>query len=209
MKKSIHLVLQEEDFEKIKLYSEKNTVNRVYAIIALSQSGELKLEDYSNSEKDGVRNSKVDDQEFTRIVANSFSAREAIRAQGLVDYGASYKVFRRRVKRLGLDTSHFDRNPKENQQCVSGFQRPIEDYLSGKFPISSFSLKKKLFKAGMKDNKCENCGNTHHNGEPIPTHLDHIDGNSLNNSLDNLRILCPNCHARTDTYCGKNKKKAV
>lgn len=44
-------------------------------------------------------------------------------------------------------------------------------------------------------------------GEPIPLQLDHIDGNHTNNKLENLQILCPNCHAKTPTYCGKNIKQ--
>lgn len=47
------------------------------------------------------------------------------------------------------------------------------------------------------------------NGKEAPLELDHINGVRLDNSLKNLRILCPNCHAQTDTYCGKNKQGAV
>jgi heterodisulfide reductase subunit B len=61
---------------------------------------------------------------------------------------------------------------------------------------------------GLKEHKCECCGIIEWNGKPAPIELDHINGNRRDNSLDNLRVLCPNCHAQTDTYRGKNKKCA-
>ena len=56
--------------------------------------------------------------------------------------------------------------------------------------------------------KCEHCLNTQWNGKPIPFDVHHIDGDYLNNNLNNLKILCKNCHAQTDTYGGKNKGNA-
>jgi hypothetical protein len=58
-----------------------------------------------------------------------------------------------------------------------------------------------LFERG---HHCEICGNTEWMNKPVPIHLDHIDGNPTNNAKENLRLVCPNCHAQTKTYCGKN-----
>lgn len=55
-----------------------------------------------------------------------------------------------------------------------------------------------------KGHQCEICHNTLWMNKPIPLTLDHIDGNTDNHLRDNLRVICPNCHAQTDTYCGKN-----
>jgi 5-methylcytosine-specific restriction endonuclease McrA len=57
--------------------------------------------------------------------------------------------------------------------------------------------------------RCWKCGNTEWMKAPIPLQLDHIDGNSDNNSRENLQLLCPNCHAQTETFGGKNKGNAV
>jgi Zn finger protein HypA/HybF involved in hydrogenase expression len=55
--------------------------------------------------------------------------------------------------------------------------------------------------------KCESCGLSEWIGQKIPLELDHIDGNSDNNNESNLRLICPNCHALTETYKGANAGK--
>ena len=55
------------------------------------------------------------------------------------------------------------------------------------------------------ENKCDICGINNWNNIPIILHLDHIDGDCHNHKLENLRLLCPNCHSQTETWCGKNK----
>ena len=84
----------------------------------------------------------------------------------------------------------------------------LQDILNGKHPtFQTAKLKGKLLKAGMKINACEDCGiKDSYNGKPLVMHLDHIDGDSCNHSLSNLRMLCPNCHSQTATYSGRNKK---
>jgi hypothetical protein len=84
---------------------------------------------------------------------------------------------------------------------------PLSEILEGKHPqYQSNKLKNRLVNEGVKEDKCEVCGITEWQGKPITMQLDHIDGNSHNHLYDNLRLVCPNCHAQTDTWCGKNKK---
>jgi hypothetical protein len=69
-------------------------------------------------------------------------------------------------------------------------------------------IKERLINEGYKKHKCEDCGRTKWNGKSIPLELEHVDGNGKNNLIKNLKLLCPNCHAQTSTYRGKNKKKS-
>lgn len=73
--------------------------------------------------------------------------------------------------------------------------------------MNSHMLKLSLIRKGIKQRKCECCNLKDWNDKPIPIELHHIDGNSKNNELDNLMILCPNCHAQTDNY--KSRKRSV
>jgi 5-methylcytosine-specific restriction endonuclease McrA len=63
-----------------------------------------------------------------------------------------------------------------------------------------------MLKEGLIENVCSICGITEWNNNPINMELDHIDGNRSNHKLENLRMLCPNCHSQTETYRSKNIK---
>ena len=65
---------------------------------------------------------------------------------------------------------------------------------------------KKLINENIKKYRCEICGNTEWQNRPIPLAIHHKDGNHFNNNLDNIQLLCPNCHALTESYCGKKNK---
>ena len=108
------------------------------------------------------------------------------------------------IKRLNLDTSHFSGRWKTD---IQDSRYPLETRLvKGKFRGSS-SLKKRLIKAKILDAKCSCCELTQWMGQPAPLELDHINGDPFDNTVGNLRILCPNCHAQTPTANGKNIKK--
>ena len=82
---------------------------------------------------------------------------------------------------------------------------PTEDILKGLHPqYNSNRLRKHLLEEGLKEHKCESCEHTEWLGVPIPLELEHIDGNPTNHMWDNIELLCPNCHALTETYRGRN-----
>lgn len=86
---------------------------------------------------------------------------------------------------------------------------PLEDVLVENSTYTTSSrLKARLLKAGRLKEECSSCGNgPEWNGKPLSLQLDHINGINNDNRIENLRILCPNCHSQTDTYSGKNAKK--
>jgi hypothetical protein len=72
---------------------------------------------------------------------------------------------------------------------------------------NTHETKLRLIKLGLLQNNCSICSIVNWNGKFLSLHIDHIDGNPRNNAITNLRLLCPNCHSQTDTYCGKNVNK--
>lgn len=83
----------------------------------------------------------------------------------------------------------------------------LQEYLDTSIDIQTSKIHKKLLDEHIKEYKCENCGNTTWLGNPIPLEVHHKDGNRHNNTIENFVLLCPNCHALTDSYRGKNCRK--
>jgi hypothetical protein len=146
------------------------------------------------------------DDEFIAAVKNSKSICNTLSLLGMCFTGGAYKTFHDRANKLNLDTSHFT-GQSHHKGKFYGPKRPITDYFEGKSEITSHALRLRLIKEGIKQAKCEQCLNTEWNGVPISLELDHINGIHADNRLDNLRILCPNCHAQTPTHRCRNWKK--
>jgi hypothetical protein len=150
----------------------------------------------------------VSDEEFIEIVKKSFSIKEVISSCGLIPAGSNYTTVNRRIKKLNLDTSHFLGCSWNKGRTFPHLRTPMEDYLNNTKRIGSHSLKLKLFSHGLKEKCCENCGLHTWQDKQIPLELHHVDGNPENNNLENILILCPNCHALTPNYRGKNISKS-
>ena len=82
---------------------------------------------------------------------------------------------------------------------------PLDEILAGDHPYyQTLKLKKRLIREGIFENKCSCCGLAEWQGKEIALQLDHISGDNSDHRKQNLRLLCPNCHSQTDTWCGRN-----
>ena len=83
---------------------------------------------------------------------------------------------------------------------------PIATYLVAGRRTSRRHVKVRLLAEGLKENRCERCGIDSWLGEPLSMALHHINGDGMDNRLENLAFLCPNCHAQTPNFSGRNRR---
>ena len=148
---------------------------------------------------------KYTDGEFCQAVMSSASIRSVLQKLGLSEAGGNYSAAKQRIELLGLDSSHF-----HGQGWRKGSSKPIKaaeeitNFLVNGRNCRSSHLRIRLIREKLKQAKCEMCSSTNWLEQPIPLELDHINGDTADNRLENIRLLCPNCHALTPTYRGKN-----
>lgn len=158
-------------------------------------------------------------QEYTKeylseLCKQSYSYSEVARKSGRVPAGSNIGLIKRKIKEYDIDISHFTggrwqksphhaNTPKGHHELYTQEEVLIKDS-----PMRQKGLRDFIKRHNLIEYKCQNCGcdGNWQNGV-ITLELDHINGDNTDNRLENLRYLCPNCHALTDTYRGKNKKK--
>lgn len=142
----------------------------------------------------------IDEQKFIEVCNTASSMAQASQILGL-----HFNTFKKYAIKFGCYKPNQGGKGVKGEPCPSAYN--LQDILNGKHPeYQSFKLKNRLIKEGIKENKCECCGISEWNGKPLNLELHHIDGNSCNHLLDNLQLLCPNCHSQTDNFRSKNIK---
>jgi len=147
--------------------------------------------------------------QLIKIIQESYSYRQAIKKLGLVPAGGNYNQIKKYIDVFNIDTSHFKgRAWNKGIKRAGLFKYTLEEILVKNSSYQSYKLKNRLFYSKLKIPECEKCGwaKASEDGR-IPLELDHMNGDNRDNRLENLRILCPNCHSLEPTHRGKNIKK--
>jgi hypothetical protein len=149
-----------------------------------------------------------DDKLIVKYISESATIAEVLRKLNLDPRGRNYEIVNGIIKKYKLDSSHFlGKSHRKNtkQKSVSWEEILVEN--SG--VILNAKRKKRLIKEGYLHHKCynENCGINSWLGKDLSLQLDHINGDHFDHRIENLRLLCPNCHSQTETFAGRNIKK--
>ena len=141
------------------------------------------------------------------VIRSSQSWAECCRKIGTKPSTGSQSYLKSVAVKLGISSAHFLGQGYSKGKKYPNRQVPLDRYLrKNGLPISSHSLKNRLIDKGLKRAKCEECGRVKWRGEPLVLELDHVNGDHFDNRLENLMVLCPNCHAlktRKSSRCGE------
>jgi len=152
-------------------------------------------------------NTSYSEQQLRDAVKINFSIRQVLKTLGLKEAGGNYSNIKNKIKEYNIDNTHFT-----GQKFLKGKTHnwskkiPLEEILVEYNNYNSHRLKLRLIKKEILKNECSECSTLVWEKQQLSLHLDHINGINTDNRIENLRLLCPNCHSLTPTYCGKNKK---
>ena len=146
-------------------------------------------------------------EELTKLVKESISIAELMRKLGYTaNRGNSFKGLKDYLIENNIDFSHF---LGRAHGTTNNTKYTLEEIMVENSTYSNMTkFKSRLIKANLIEYKCSCCGITEWNGKPLTLQLHHINGNNRDNRLENLQMLCPNCHSQTDNYCGQANKAA-
>jgi len=149
---------------------------------------------------------RYSEPEARAAIAASKSYAETLRRLGMCQTGGGHKVLRTWAERWGISVDHFDRDAG-SRRSGAGRAQPLEEILVAGSTYSRCALKKRLYRDGLKERRCELCGQDEiWQGRRPSLILDHVNGDRHDHRIENLRIVCPNCNATLDTHCGRSTR---
>lgn len=144
--------------------------------------------------------------ELREVVARSSTLAEVLRHFGLRAAGGNFRLLRRWLDTWQISTAHFTGTPPPRRREAI----PLAEVLVRDSTYHRGHLKERLYREGLKDRRCELCGQGEQwQGRVMALILDHINGVSDDNRLENLRIVCPNCAATLETHCGRKNRRPL
>ncbi len=147
---------------------------------------------------------RLGEDELRRIVVLAVRNHSSM-AAAAASIPMNYQTFRKHAKKFNVWQTN--QPGKGIQKSTSENAIPLNEILNGQHrSYTRGSLKRRLLRSGLKKNECEHCGLKTWHGKMLTMHLDHINGDSWDHRFSNLRMLCPNCHSQTTTYCGRNAR---
>lgn len=158
-----------------------------------------------------MRKRKWTKEQLIIAAQNSRSVRQILTILGLKEAGGNYNQIEKYLDLYRIDKKNL--KGRGWSKGLKGMGKPLielKDILVEESSYQSHKLKKRLFAVELKKPECELCGWSKKSVDGrIPLELDHINGNNHDNRLENLRILCPNCHSLQPTHRGLNRKTKI
>jgi len=157
-----------------------------------------------------ARQAKVTADALRTVVSESLSLAQVIVKLGLVPAGGNYKSVQNKIALYEPDIAHFTGAAWNQGVRYRAFDKypELSELLVLGSTYQSYKLKNRLLKADLLKLACSSCGLSQWLQKLIPLELDHINGVNNDNRIENMRLLCPSCHALTATYKSKNQKRS-
>lgn len=156
---------------------------------------------------------KYDKEWLQELCSSSYSYAEVLLKAGRKRGGGSQELLKKKIEEYGIDISHFTGqrwfeapNREQRFKKVNREKYTLEEVFKKHSSVTQRVLRGYIERHNILEYKCQNCGcDGHWQDGIISLEVHHIDGDNTNNEISNLCYLCPNCHALTETYRGKNK----